>query len=166
GRVSAGTGVGQDQACDPLGCPAPELERHVPAHRQTADDDPIKTRGVHRVQAPARALIHREHATLRRGTPAEPRQVGGDDVAPVHLGAPHPSIQRERVDQQEAVGHRTAFAFGPTITGSAPGRISNTAGAGPTRSPSAYTMTRRSASIRTRVARAMRTAGCETWVPP
>ena len=42
---------------------------------------------------------------------------------------------------------RIAAGFGPTIRLRAPGTTSNVAGAGPTRSPSAYTRTRRSASI-------------------
>src|SRR5919108_2975950 len=62
-------------------------------------------------------------------------------------------------------GHRTAFASAPTTTGSAAGNTWKIAGSGPTRSPSAYTCTRRFASTCTRVPVRIRTFGWVTCEP-
>ena len=68
---------------------------------------------------------------------------GGDRppaVQRAHLSRPHRRVERERVDEQDAVcgsGHGMPFASGPTTTGRAAGSTSNDAGKGPTRSPSA-----------------------------
>ena len=140
--VGAGPGVRQDQAGEPLARPAPQLERHVAAHRETADDRAIHARRVQRLEA---ARPRRRPSSSRRrlaGVPPNPGRCGattGETAERGELRLPHPSVQRERVDEQHAVGHRIAFAFGPTTTGSAFGSTVKTAGSEPTFSPSANT---------------------------
>src|SRR5262249_22206572 len=143
----------------------PDLESDVPAHRETAHDRAVEPGSVERLEASPCGELHRHHAVLGGTASPEARELWRDPPRAAPLGSPHRRVPREGMDQQQPRRHRPAFAFGPPITGSAPGRPSKSAGAGPTRSPSAYTMTLRSASTLTRVARAIRTAGCVTCVP-
>ncbi len=162
-----GAGVRQDQAGEPLARPPPQLERHVPAHREPADDRAVHPGRVQRLDAPRRGGAHRHHVAGRLRAP-EPRQMRrdhGETAERGELRLPHPGVQRERVDEQYAVGHRMAFAFGPTTTGRAFGSTVNTAGSEPTFSPSANTDTRRFASIFRSLPRSIITFGWVACLP-
>ncbi len=165
--VCPGSGVRQDQAGEPFARTPPQLERHVSAHREPADDRAVHARRVQRLDASRGAGTHRHHVAGRRRT-AEPREMWrhhGETTERRELRLPHPSVERERVDEQHAVGHRIAFALGPTTTGSAFGSTVNTAGSEPTFSPSANTDTRRFASTFRSVPRSIITLGCVACFP-
>src|SRR5207248_5339701 len=105
----------------------------------------------------------RHHAAGEIGA-AEPRQVHGRQRDAAAQGPdlvpPHPTVERERVHEEQPLGHR-----GGVTTRSAFGTTSNVAGSGPTCSPSAYTSNRRSADTSKRLPRSVETIRSRTCVP-
>ena len=120
-RVGPRARVGEHQPGDPLPCHAPQLERDVSTHRQPADDhalDARARRAAWRHPSAAAPIEHRRSGAVGRlrTRAATVRRRATAVAARSELLVPHPGIQRERVDQQHAIGglgHRDPLRVGP-----------------------------------------------------
>ena len=107
GLVGLGLRVRQHQSGDTRPRSPPQLERHVPTHRQAAHDRGVDAGLVERAEAPVRRGGHREDIRALGGT--EAGKVRGDQREPgaqrAELRLPQPGVEREGMDQQEARRH-------------------------------------------------------------
>ena len=97
--------------------------RSHPSRGHRRPRGPHRPRPAPRGNAPPPAPI--DITSPAGGAPPKPGRCGATTGEPAErrqLWLPHPGVQREGVDQQDAVGHRIAFAFGPTTTGRALGQ--------------------------------------------